>query len=520
MFNQIYKAVRRAAMVMPFVLFILTNPASAQTCAYNSTQGSCTCPTSGAGTSCFGGQLFKSSDNSCQNDARPCSSNQLFDCSSTACVCDTANYPCGGCTAASSTIGASCSVPTNGKYTNVCGACACPSGTTLCSGSNTCVTTLSCPAGTSFDPCTNSCGTPNVLLSPGWVQSGFIQVNGDLKSTGGNLRMDSATGGGQGDTYIANGKAIRVDGTGVTSLSIGNWGAGGTAVNVFENGNHFAFGLSTLPSDSAVASNTIETGNLCFGNGVNCRNGWPSTTDFDPVYVNVAGDTMTGALTLSGSNSLTVGGQTAIGGATLVATTGASVKGTAYGISSTATDVTGYGVYGSGWYGVWGNSPGNGTGVSGISGAGGYGVYGQSATGPGVAGLSANNAGLFWDTASATSERLSYKVGSFYKGFTSSVTNLAPAGSIAGEFTNGLTPNTSAILAGYAAGVPYAGYFTGDVGITGKATVGSFNLATGAVSGRVLTSDASGNATWQVATGPISTVSGSGAGISVSPTTG
>jgi len=299
--------------------FALPLPAAAQTCPYNSTQGTCACPTSGAGATCFGGQLYRASDSTCQNDVRPCAANQNFSCSSVSCVCNTAAYPCGGCSAATSTIGAGCTAPTGGQYTNVCGACACPSGTTLCGSSNTCVTTMSCPAGTTFDPCTNSCNTPNVLVSPSFTQNGFINIAGDINERGGNVRLDYATGGGQGDFYMANGKAIRVDGAGTTSLSIGNWGGGGVSVNIFHSGNIFTGGISTIASDSAVAANTIETGNLCFGNGVNCRTSWPSTTDFNPSYVNVTGDTMTGDLNLTGaSTDLFVAGNVGVGTTTPV----------------------------------------------------------------------------------------------------------------------------------------------------------------------------------------------------------
>jgi len=301
-----------AALAMPL-------SASAQTCPYNSTQGTCACPTSGSGTTCFGGQLYRSTDSTCQNDTRPCAANQNFNCSTASCSCNTAAFPCGGCTAASSTVGASCGTPAGGQYTNICGACACPSGTTLCGTSNTCVTTLSCPAGTTFDPCTNSCNTPNVLVSPGFTQNGFINIAGDINERGGNLRLDFSTGGGQGDFYMANGKALRVDGAGVTSLSIGNWGAGGTGVNVFQTGNTFLTGLSTIASDNAVAAGTIESSSICFGNAVNCRTSWPSTTDFNPSYVNVTGDTMTGDLNLTGaSTDLFVAGNLGIGTTTPV----------------------------------------------------------------------------------------------------------------------------------------------------------------------------------------------------------
>src|SRR5688572_29452835 len=257
------RAIGLAIAGLSFLAVVVTPlSASAQMCPYNSTQGTCACPTSGSGTTCFGGQLYRSSDSTCQNDTRPCSANQQFNCATATCSCDTAANPCGGCTPASSAVGGVCSVPTGGRYTNVCGACACPAGTTLCATGNNCVANRACPAGTSWDPCTDTCGTPNVLVSPGFTQNGFINIAGDINNRGGNMRLDYSTGAGQGDFYMANGKALRVDGSGMTSLAIGNWEAGGTGVNVFQTGNTFLTGLSTVASDNAVAAGTIETTNI------------------------------------------------------------------------------------------------------------------------------------------------------------------------------------------------------------------------------------------------------------------
>lgn len=265
-----------------FAVPVAVPAASAQVCPYNSTQGSCACPTSGGGTTCFGGQLYRSIDSSCQSDSRPCAANQQYECASEACACNTASYPCGGCTAASSAVGVSCGLPANGKYADVCGTCACPSGTTLCSSAKTCVTNLVCSAGTTFDPCTNSCSTPNVLLSPGWTQSGFIKVDGNITTTAGSAFLGS-------DLYLPNGKAIRVDGAGATSLNIGNWGGGA-----------FTFSVNGVGS------------NLCLG-GI-CRAAWPSTSDFNPVYTSKAGDTMTGTLSITGASSdLYVAGKLGVG---------------------------------------------------------------------------------------------------------------------------------------------------------------------------------------------------------------
>ncbi len=60
--------------------------------------------------------------------------------------------------------------------------------------------------------------------SPGSGEEGHINITGDIISS-------------DGDLYLANTKAIRVDGSGTTTLNVGNWGAGGTGatLNVFGN---------------------------------------------------------------------------------------------------------------------------------------------------------------------------------------------------------------------------------------------------------------------------------------------
>lgn len=301
---------------------MLAAPAAlAQICPYNSTQATCACPTSGSGTTCFGGQLFRSSDNSCQNDIRPvpgCASNQVFNCATTSCQCDTGNYPCPGCTAQSSTPGSSCSsqpsiCPGNGGvWTNQCSStAACPAGKTLCAtpSPGTCVNDRSCPAGTTWDVCNDVCTTPYVrLMSPlsNWVQSGYIWIDGDIKSTG-------------GDIYLASSKALRVDGTGTTSLNIGNWASDATGIDVnLVSGRLYATGISTIPADATPPpAGTIEMSELCIG--VSCRTTWPGTADFNPTYVNTSGsESMSGPLTITNTGAaLNVAGRGSFGSATL-----------------------------------------------------------------------------------------------------------------------------------------------------------------------------------------------------------
>ncbi len=185
---------------------LLPVAASAQTCPYNSTQASCACPTSGGGTTCFGGLLYRASDASCQSDSRPCtSSTQVYDCSSLSCVC--------------------------------------PSGTTQCSSSGSCVTNRTCPTGSTWNVCADTCDNPYVLISPSSAQTGYISVTGDLKSSG-------------GDAYLSSGKAIRVDGSGVTTLNVGNWGSGGTSMYM---GLYGSLGIGTsTPTGSLNIVGTVD----------------------------------------------------------------------------------------------------------------------------------------------------------------------------------------------------------------------------------------------------------------------
>lgn len=397
--------------------------------------GAQSCPTSGGGTTCFGGQAYCASSGQCYNPPI-CSGNQTYSCTACGCVCNTTLYPCGGCTAASSTAGATCSSPTGGRYTNQCGTCACPSGTTLCPSSNACVANRTCPQGTTWDPCTDTCGTPNVLLSPGFQQNGFVQISGEIRSTAGNLRLDTATGSGQGDIYLANGKSLRVDGAGLTTLNVGNWGVGGTGVNM-------SFG-----SGSGICLNGT------------CRGAWPSTTDFNPTYINANGDTMTGDLNLTGATTdLFVAGNLGVGTA----------------------------------------SPGSKLDVQ-LNVAGSSGV---------------NFRNLSSGTGSATFVRVGNDVDNIsglYRNSSTNVTDYAGANSLN-------LVNTGAYPLGFVTGATTRMFIspTGDVGIgttspaarldvNGTARMTGFRLTTGAGNGLVLMSDASGNGTWQTSPG----ISGSG----------
>jgi len=275
---------RLATPLLAGLLVMVAAPVSAQVYPYNSTQATHACPVSSGGTTCFGGLLYRSSDGTCQPDPRPgVNATQNFACSSVSFICNTASFPCGGCTAATSTIGAACNAPSGGAYSGQCGQCSCGAGKTLCANTNSCVTTLNCSAGTTFDPCTNSCSTPNVLKDQAVAQSGYINITGDVKSSLGSLVLSGA-GGGQGNIYLPNGKAIVVAGATPTTFSIGNDFTPATAANLYVFGSAFArdsvsvtngnFSVGfkaptltastvwTLPADDGVAGQFLQTDGL------------------------------------------------------------------------------------------------------------------------------------------------------------------------------------------------------------------------------------------------------------------
>ena len=53
-----------------------------------------------------------------------CGGDQVFDCETCKCVCDTEKFPCSGCTAEWSVLGQACGPPENGRYVDGCGTCA------------------------------------------------------------------------------------------------------------------------------------------------------------------------------------------------------------------------------------------------------------------------------------------------------------------------------------------------------------------------------------------------------------
>lgn len=404
-------------------VFAAPPAALAQTCAYNSTQATCACPTSGGGTTCFGGLLYRASDSTCQADSRPCSSSQVYDCGSLSCVC--------------------------------------PSGTTLCSSSGSCVANRTCPAGSTWDVCTDTCQNPYVLISPGAAQNGYISVTGDIKSSG-------------GDAYLSNGKAIRVDGSGTTTLNLGNWGSGATGFNVGLFGN-FGIGTSTPTTKLDVLGNVRVNNNGT--STLTIRREAPAT-DFASLSFDTAGTTQWSfGLRNSGTNDLYL--RDNINGLTLLSI----MQGTGNLGVGTTTPAQKLDVAGTAKM----------TGLQLTTGAGANKVLMSDASGNGT-----------WQTVGTSGATTGSGTTNYHSKWTAS----------------GTLGNSIVFDDGTNVGVGTAAPAT-KLDVNGTAKVVGFLMATGAGAGRVLTSDASGNGTWTaLPSAPVTSVSGSGSGISVSPTTG
>lgn len=231
-----------------------------------------------------------------------CSGSQVYNCETGACQCNTASFPCAGCTAGSVSAGAACGSPAGGVYSNTCNtSCTCPGGTTNCS--NVCVSSA-CPAGTTFS-CGGGCSTPYVMLAPSAQQTGSPNLAGNF-TLNGALRLDGATGASTvGDMYMTSGKAIHVDNAAASSLVIGNWGAGGD-VALHVRGS--IYGRSGLGSGMALqVGDDAGIHDINWGNGISIRG---------------AGDATVGGLQLGSGGGYLFGGSGGIGINTQVPTVG------------------------------------------------------------------------------------------------------------------------------------------------------------------------------------------------------
>ncbi len=198
------------------------------------------CPTSGSGVTCFGGQYFCPTSISCYAHPPACTGDAAWNCNACACQCTGVCNALGSCYTAAESPGTKVGEYQGGS----CSSIACPSGRTLCSTNSQCRLNSenTCPSGTIWNPCDNSCSTPNVLLSPGGsAQSGRVDVTGDVKF-GGTLWAGALT-----PTLGSSG----------SNLLYGNIAAGSTAGSMLK--------LQRGGADRFVIDhngNTTVTGNL------------------------------------------------------------------------------------------------------------------------------------------------------------------------------------------------------------------------------------------------------------------
>ncbi|MFZ6015139.1 MAG: hypothetical protein ACOYUZ_02165 [Patescibacteria group bacterium] len=94
--------------------------------------------------------------------------------------------------------------------------------------------------------------------------TGNVNVNGDSNAGNGIIIMRS-----NGDLQMTDGKAIRVDQAGASTLNIGNWVPGSNPVNVN------ILGTLNMQGNGTWNNPQISTPRLCL-NG-DCRNSWPTT---------------------------------------------------------------------------------------------------------------------------------------------------------------------------------------------------------------------------------------------------
>lgn len=233
--------------------------------------------------------------------AQQCSSEEIYCANYQACIAPIVNPECAA----------------QNRSDDLCGVCGgCVSGYQDCSG--TCVqqapqnTTPNC---TAYSWCTGNCATcaSGYTLTSGVCEANPVYVQlqssspGALESGHINITGDARAG---GDVYLANGKAIRVDGSSSTNFYIGNWATGGNGVLVGIYGRFWVNGNTWIDGDLYNAGNAIVRGNVALG-GYNPDSTITLTTP--SLYAGKAqigiGSSDPGANGLSVSGNITSGGK-------------------------------------------------------------------------------------------------------------------------------------------------------------------------------------------------------------------
>lgn len=195
--------------------------------------------------------------------------------------CPSGTTPCpSGCT-----LGVNCSScwtpPTcsvSGQTYSTCGSCVCPPATPyICN--NTCSAAApnagqvcdygGVPGSGTYDNC-GVCqpNSPRYVSRqytfPGIAEVGYINITGDVKSGG--------------DLYLADGKALRVDKSGLANLYIGNWGSGSTGVKLNVLGDIDNAGSGNINTSWLNLDNGICLGGICKASWAEIATGMPAGT--------------------------------------------------------------------------------------------------------------------------------------------------------------------------------------------------------------------------------------------------
>lgn len=291
---------------------------------------------------------------------------------------------------------------------------------------------------------------------------------------------------------------------GVGVRGVGSAGPGTGSIGVLGSSSSDAgvYGVSTNTNDHGVfgmANNGANAAGV-FGQSTSGRGVYGITTalDADGVYgVSSNGINAVGVRGLSNSNTGVMGSSSANNGEGVVGTSagvgGDGVYGTSYGadgngvsgVANNGTNAVGVNGYSSSGTGVSGASgAANGIGVYGEANTGGnaQGVYGFSSSAFGVRGITTavNGRSIYGHTSAATATGIFGFSNSYVGTYGSSTSSIGVMGfSTTGDGVHGVSSNGGDGIYGFAGGGGRAGYFSGNVVVTGAccaAAEGTFKI--------------------------------------------
>jgi hypothetical protein len=144
-------------------------------------------------------------------------------------------------------------------------------------------------------------------LGPAWLQPTGLAPsvqNGIIYTKEGRINSVTTTQ----DVYVGNGKSIRLDQPGLGTFNFGNYGNGATGLTLGVQGSLSIVGFNNN------GLGTLNTYQICFNNGVDCRTTWPAggggvggsgTTNYVPLFT--AASTLGNSLFTQNGTSMAVG---------------------------------------------------------------------------------------------------------------------------------------------------------------------------------------------------------------------